>query len=163
MRARASLTPAIATIVRRAAIMAMRRGRRDSIGMTVPHAAVTAKSVRSSRAKIVAVAKSAPTRRAATVRTSTAMTRRRAWRWSALPTGIAGRVRAAVVEAAGVEAEAEVAADVGTTDEVEGMAATVVAAGASTMQKSYRSRSESCGFLVRGISPEYLRQILSLR
>jgi hypothetical protein len=38
----------------------------------------------------------------------------------------------AVVEVAGVEAEAVVAADVGTTDEV---AATAVAAGASSLQK----------------------------
>jgi hypothetical protein len=39
----------------------------------------------------------------------------------------------AVAEVAGVEAEAVVAADVGTTDEV---AATAVAAGASSLQKS---------------------------
>jgi hypothetical protein len=66
-------------------------------------------------------------------RTSTAMTLPKAWRWRGLQTGIVDHARVAVAEVAGVEAEAAVAADVGTTVEV---AATAVAAGASSLQKS---------------------------
>ena len=83
-----SLTPASATamIVRRAGILATRRAR-AAIGrlLAVRHAVTMVKSVRSSRAKIVAVATSARTRRAATVRISIATTVRRAVEIATMP------------------------------------------------------------------------------
>ena len=76
-----NLTPAsaTATIVRRAGTLATHRAR-AAIGrlLAVRHAVTMVKSVRSSRVKIVAVAKSARTRRAATARTLIATTVRRA-------------------------------------------------------------------------------------
>ena len=91
-----NLTPASATamIVRRAGTLATRRAR-AAIGRlpAVRHAVTMVKSVRSSRAKIVAVATSARSSRAATVRISIATTVRRAViatmpvRLDVLPTG----------------------------------------------------------------------------
>ena len=91
-----NLTPAsaTATIVRRAGTLATRRAR-AAIGrlLAVRHAVTMVKSVRSSRVKIVAVATSARTRRAATVRTLIVTTDRRAViatmpvRLDVLPTG----------------------------------------------------------------------------
>ena len=76
-----NLTPAsaTATIVRRAGTLATRRAR-AAIGrlLAVRHAVTMVKSVRSSRVKIVAVATSARSSRAATVRISIATTVRRA-------------------------------------------------------------------------------------
>ena len=71
---------ATATTVRRAGILAMRRVPRGDRPLCRPsvRAVTMVKSVRSSRAKIVAVARSARSSRAAIVRTSTATTVRRA-------------------------------------------------------------------------------------